>query len=80
MVHFSLLHIKAFRLYVIWEKKSNLGIIFFASPKICTPVHLWVSSNDFGSSLHVILCSMLLLYFLVRFLYVYGVFLFSVFV
>ena len=41
MVRFSLI-IKTFCLYVIWESKIKFGQKFFESPKICTPVHLWV--------------------------------------
>jgi len=40
MVRFSL-NIKTCCLYAIWESKIKFGQKFFASPKICTPVHLW---------------------------------------
>jgi len=39
MVHFSL-NIKACCLYLIWEKQDQIWAKIFASPKICTPVHL----------------------------------------
>jgi len=40
MVRFSL-NIKTCCLYVIWEKQDQIWAKFFASPKICTPIHLW---------------------------------------
>jgi len=39
MERFSL-NIKTCYLYVIWESKIKFGQKFFATPKICTPVHL----------------------------------------
>jgi len=39
MVRFSL-NIKTCCLYVICESKIKFGQKFFASPKVCTPVHL----------------------------------------
>ena len=41
MVGFSL-NIKTFCLYVIWEKQDQIWANIFASPKIGTPVHLFV--------------------------------------
>jgi len=40
MVRFSL-NIKTTCLYVIWESTLKFGQKLFASPKICTPIHLW---------------------------------------
>jgi len=40
MARFSL-NIETCSLYVIWESKIKFGQKFLASPKICTPVHLW---------------------------------------
>jgi len=44
MARFSL-NIKTCCLYVIWESKIKFGQKLFASPKICTPVHLWCGST-----------------------------------
>jgi len=41
MARFSL-DIKTCCWYVIWESEIKFGQNFFASPKICTPVHLWL--------------------------------------
>jgi len=41
MVRF-ILNIKTCCLYVTWESKIKFGHKFFASQKICTPVHLWL--------------------------------------
>jgi len=40
------LNIKTYFLYVVWEMKIKFGQNFFASPKICTPVHLYYTHRD----------------------------------
>jgi len=40
MIRFHL-NIRTCCLCLTWKNKTKFGQKFFASPKICTPVHLW---------------------------------------